>query len=92
MRFRAKIDVNQPEIVKALRQAGASVLSLSQMGKGCPDLLVGFQGKNFLMEIKDPNKKPSQRKLSEDEREFFDCWSGQVTVIETAGEALLLLK
>lgn len=92
MRFRAKIDQNQPEIVRALRQAGASVLSLSQMGKGCPDLLVGFQGKNFLMEVKDPTKKPSQRRLTEDEQEFVNAWSGQVQLVETSAEALAILK
>jgi hypothetical protein len=88
MRRRARIDANQPLIVKALREAGASVLSLSPMGSGCPDLLVGFGGRNFLMEIKDPTKKPSQRELTDDEKEFMRAWLGQVTVVETADEAL----
>ena len=52
MRRAAKIDANQTEIVKALRQVGASVQSLASTGKGCPDLLVGFRGVNWLLEVK----------------------------------------
>ena len=44
MRRAARIDRNQPEIVKALRQVGAHVTSLAAVGDGVPDLLVGFQG------------------------------------------------
>ena len=42
----AKIDDNQPEIVKALREIGCSVQSLASVGGGCADLLVGYQGIN----------------------------------------------
>ena len=91
MRRRARIDANQPLIVKALREAGASVLSLSSMGSGCPDLLVGKNGRNLLMEIKDPTKKPSQRALTDDERTFHNTWGGNVFVVETAEEALKLI-
>jgi len=36
VRRRAKIDANQPEIVKALVQAGCSVHSLAAVGNGMP--------------------------------------------------------
>src|ERR1700734_1671409 len=88
VRRRARIDDNQSAIVKALRQAGASVLSLSPMGGGCPDLLVGKNGLNLLLEIKDPTKKPSQRTLTPDEVEFHASWRGKISVVETADEAL----
>lgn len=61
---------------------------LHTVGQGCPDILVGKDGKNWLFEIKDPMKPPSQKALSEDEREFHAAWRGQVTVIETAEHAL----
>jgi hypothetical protein len=92
MRRRARIDANQPLIVKALREAGASVLSLSPMGNGCPDLLVAFHGRNILMEIKDPCKVASQRKLTSDETDFHKSWQGPVFVVETAAEALRLIQ
>jgi hypothetical protein len=91
MRHRGKIDANQPEIVRALRQAGASVLSLSNMGSGCPDLLVGIRGTNFLMEIKDPTRKPSEQRLTFDENEFHLCWSGAIFVVKTVTDALAVI-
>jgi Holliday junction resolvase len=91
MRRAAKIDANQPLIVRALRDAGASVLSLANMGKGCPDLLVGVQGKNFLMEVKDPSQPHSQRKMTADELAFHASWRGHHAVVETPEEALKVI-
>jgi len=84
----ARIDANQPEIVAALRAAGATVLHLHMVGGGCPDIAVGFRGSNYLMEIKDGNKPPSRRKLTEDEQMFFDEWRGKVAIVESAEDAL----
>lgn len=64
---RAKVDANQKVIVEALRAAGCFVTSLAGVGGGVPDVLVGSDGKWFLMEIKDGSKPPSQRKLTDDE-------------------------
>lgn len=50
MRHRA--DKNQQDIVDELRDLGISVLILSQVGGGCPDLLIGHRGKNYLIEVK----------------------------------------
>ena len=75
MRRNARVDANQPEIVKGLRKAGASVLILSNL-KNCFDILVGFRGINYIMEIKDGTKPPSKRKLTEGEQKFADEWQG----------------
>ena len=56
MRRASRTDRNQNEIIDALRKAGASVQPLHTVHDGVPDLLVGFQGRNFLMEIKDWQK------------------------------------
>lgn len=88
VRRAAKIDANQVEIVKALRQVGASVQSLAATGKGCPDLLVGFRGVNFLMEVKDGEKVKSKRKLTPDQVEWHDSWRGRVYVVEGVDQAL----
>ena len=45
-----KRDANEAQIVQALRQCGASVIRLSE--PGVPDLLVLFQRRLLLMEIK----------------------------------------
>lgn len=91
MRHRGKVDANQSEIVRALRQAGCSVLSISNMGNGCPDLLVGRGGRNYLMEIKDPTRKPSEQKLTDDETTFHLAWNGQVAVVKTVEQALAVV-
>ena len=88
MRKRAKIDDNQTVIVKALRAIGASVQSLATIGGGCPDLVVGYRGVNYLLEIKDGSKPPSKRKLTPDEREFIDNWRGKVSVVNSINDAI----
>jgi hypothetical protein len=84
----AAVDANQPEVVKALRRVGATVQHLHTVGKGCPDILVGYQGQNFLLEIKDGNKPPSRRKLTDDEAAWHEAWRGEVWTVHSADEAL----
>lgn len=91
MRRAARIDANQQLIVHALRQAGASVHSLASEGSGCPDILVGFRQRNYLLEIKDGNKPPSARALTADEKEWHAGWHGQVAVVESVEEALTVV-
>jgi len=86
MRRRGKVDANQAEIVAALRRAGASVLSLADLGNGCPDLLVYFDG-HHLLEVKDGNQPPSKQALSEDEKDFHRSWRGPISVVRNIDEA-----
>ena len=88
MRRAAQIDENQPEIVKALRDAGCSVEPIHRHGQGIPDLLVGFRRQNLLLEVKDGNKPPSRRVLTPDEALWHLRWRGQVEVVETIEQAL----
>lgn len=91
MRQAARIDANQKEIVQALRKAGAGVLSLAQLGKSCPDLLIGHRNQNLLFEIKDGDKPPSQRKLRPGQRIFQISWPGQIAVVTSVDEALEII-
>lgn len=81
MRRAAKVDANQTEVVKALRKIGATVQPLHTVGRGCPDLLVGWRQKNFLFEVKDGNKPPSARELTPDEKRWIADWRGPVFVV-----------
>ena len=92
MRQAAKTDANQGLIVNALRQAGASVQSLAPVGKGCPDLLVGYEGINYLMEVKDGNKVPSAQKLNIEQEHWHSVWKGAVHTVKSETEALKILK
>jgi len=89
--FAARIDRNQPEIVDALRKVGATVQHLHSVGKGCPDIVVGYQGQNYLIEIKDGEKPPSRRKLTDDEQAFLDTWRGQIAVANSVKDALQII-
>ena len=85
MRLRAKVDLNQREIVDALRRVGRSVLLLHQLGKGIPDLLVGNGEENFLVEV-----KLGKGELTPDQIEFHAQWRGPVVVARSAEEAIRL--
>ena len=84
----ARVDDNQPAIVQALRNMGCSVQPLHTVGGGCPDLLVGWEEKNYLMEIKDGSKIPSAQKLTPQQEKFFDEWLGQRVVVTSPEEAM----
>jgi hypothetical protein len=88
MRRAAKRDDNHKEIVEMLRDAGAEVQDLGSVGKGCPDILVGFRGQNFALEIKDGRKPPSERGLTDDQKKWHAKWKGQVAVVKNGIEAL----
>ncbi len=88
----ARVDDNQGEIVAYLRSMVASVQVLSAVGKGCPDLLVGYRRRNVLIEVKDGDKPPSKRKLTPDEREWHALWRGEVRIAESIDDARSILE
>jgi hypothetical protein len=91
MRRAAKVDRNQAEIVQALRALGATVQPLHAVGEGCPDLLVGFRGVNYLIEVKDWKQPPNKRQLRPVQEEWHGGWKGQVAKIETVDAAIALV-
>lgn len=89
MRRAGRIDANQGLIVAALRKVGASVAITSGAGNGLPDLLVGFRGETYLLEVKDGTKAPSAKRLTPDEAYFVAHWTGRpVVIVETPEDAL----
>lgn len=88
MRYAAATDANQAEIVKVLRAVGCSVQILATVGKGCPDLLVGFRGRNLCLEVKDGSLPPSHRELTPHQRAWHASWAGQVAIVTSVDEAL----
>lgn len=87
MRKAARVDENQNEIVSALQRAGCSVQILSSVGQGCPDILVGMAGTNWILEIKNSARSPSKRKLTPEQKQWHAAWKGQVNVVETIDDA-----
>jgi hypothetical protein len=90
--MRAKrVDRNQPEIVKALRQYGCSVLHTHTMGEGFPDLIVGHRHSRRIgfVEIKDGKKPPSARKLTDPQEKFWTEWDGFPMAVVTDVDSAL---
>jgi len=68
MRHAKRVDANQDQIVVALRAAGAYVWII-----GLPvDLLVGYKGHSFLVEI----KTDARKRLTPLQADFFESWCG----------------
>lgn len=95
MRRAARVDANQAQIVSALRAAGATVEDTSAVGRGFPDLVVGYRrpgerfGNTWLMECKDGNKPPSARELTPMQIEWHVNWrGGACVVVNSPDEAL----
>ena len=81
MRYAARVDANQEQIVSALRGAGAYVWII-----GLPvDLLVGYKNHTFLVEIKTDSKK----RLTKLQADFFENWSGSTLARIDSPEAAL---
>jgi hypothetical protein len=86
MRRAAKVDANQDQIVSALRASGATVQSLAQVGKGCPDLLVSYGGQLYLMEVKSGKGEPNELQLK-----WHATWDSEVYVVYGPDEALSVI-
>lgn len=72
-------DANHDEIVAALEDVGATVYPV-----GRPvDLLVGYRGVNYLIEVKAWRGTPEVRQIA-----FFAAWKGQVICVQSTEDAL----
>lgn len=88
-----RTDANHKQIIDAIRKIPSiSVYSTHMVGKGFPDIVIGYKGINYLVEIKDGAKTKSQKKLTEDEIRFHQSWFGQIIVCECVKDVLKLLQ
>lgn len=93
-RVAARTDGNHKHIVNVLRANGAFVQSLAPVGRGCPDLLVGYGGDWWVFEVKDGAKAASGKGLSPAEIEWISkvkC-NARVHVVEDAEQAVKIIK
>lgn len=83
--FAKRRDANEPEIVKALRDVGATVIELDKF-----DLLVGFQGRDYKIEVKNPD---GLNKLTEIQIDIIENWRGSpLHVVRSVEEAIAVLN
>lgn len=83
-----RVDANQKAIVQALKAMGASVTDLHSVGRGCPDLLVGYRGGIILLEVKSSEKA----RFTKAEEEWSRTWRGEhcYAVWDTLGACLIV--
>jgi hypothetical protein len=74
-------DANESAVIDALRAAGATVEQLS--APDLPDLLVGFAGINYVLEV-----KGDKGVLSEGQWAWITEWRGRARVVRTPEQAL----
>lgn len=88
-----RTDDNQKDIVQKLRCIpDMSVFSTHIVGKGFPDIVVGYGGRNYLFEIKDGSKPKSAQKLTKAEELFHGLWEGQVNIVRNFDEIITIIN
>lgn len=94
IRYSSKRDDNHRQIVAALRSAGAFVQDMGSIGKGFVDLVVGYGGYWFVLEVKDGSKPQSARKLTPAQLQWIFDVKGRapVHVVETVEQALSVIQ
>jgi len=87
--YKKRVDDNQKQIIHTFIALGASVLNLSRVGEGCPDILIGYKKHSVLCEIKRDNKAP----YTESQVKFMQNWrGGPVSRIDSVDAAIRLIK
>jgi len=89
MKYGVKKDANHNEVVDALKKAGAYVLDMSHVGRGFPDLIVGFQSKTILMEIKNSKTSYGKKGLNKNQLKWKEHWLGGAYCVVDSPEAAL---
>lgn len=85
-RHAKKRDANEIHIIRTLQKVGASVQRLNE--KGCPDLLVGFRGRNYIIEVKNPKGKNT---ITEDQQRWLTAWQGEAYIVTSPQTALEII-
>lgn len=84
MRRAARTDDNQHDLVEALKKIGAKCYYIKEP----VDLIVGFRGRNVLLEVKREDKRGRESAITKSQAEFIEGWPGEIHVVYTIDEAI----
>lgn len=96
----SRVDVNQVDVVDALRAVGCFVQSLAAIGKGCPDLLVAIPARGgrqptparwIVIEVKDGSLPSSARRLTGPQKAWHREAVAPVHIANNVDEALMIV-
>ena len=81
MTRRGKKDHNHDEIVGRFLALGCTVVEVHDTGiAGLPDLVVGCIGRNFLVEVKNPETRYGRAGLNGNQTAFARDWRGAAVI------------
>ena len=87
--YKKRVDENQKTIVHTFIALGASVIDLSRVGQGTPDLAIGYKGKTVFVEVKSSEKA----KYTEPQIKFMQEWrGGTISRIDSVDAVIRLIK
>jgi len=81
---RGRTDGNQKEIICVLRKLGVMVQDLSQVGDGCPDLLLSLLGRTYVAEV----KYGLNWKLRATQERWHKRWLAPVVIFESSEQVV----
>lgn len=91
-RYAAKIDKNQPDIVKALRKINGVTVQLAM-----DDILIGYKGTNYWIELKEPETiskktgKINESAIKDSQKKLRIEWKGQYSIVTSLNEILIIM-
>lgn len=77
-KYSARKDKNQTEIVAYLREQGATVEIVSAVGKGFPDIAIGYYDQDVLAEI-----KFGKNVYTDKQKKWRQTWKGSKATIRS---------
>jgi hypothetical protein len=87
-RYGGPRDANQSDIVKTLEQIpGLKVFDLGAVGDDFPDIIIGYKGVNYLVEL-----KTERGRVSAGQDTFNKEWTGQTDICRSLDEILELIS
>jgi hypothetical protein len=78
-RYAKKRDASERPIIAALKSMGMDVYQIDRP----VDLVCGFRGANYLVEVKTGKAKPNPEQAN-----FLETWRGQAVVLRNATDAI----
>ena len=87
-KYARNVDLNQREIVKALRGLQCQVVLMHTVGGGFPDLIACRRGVAYFIEV-----KGSRGKLNAAQRTFHEQWRGPaIHIVRSVDDVVEVLK